>query len=108
MADAVTAGLLQIAAGALSGGVLVTLVNGLLVRRKTSAETESVSIATANALLSGMRDDIKSYRARISELDNRIDKQDRALGVYDRRVEYLTNLLIRAGIAVNDWKPPDV
>jgi hypothetical protein len=107
VADPVTAGLLQIAGGALSGGVLVALVNGLLVRRKTNAETESVSIATANALMEGMRSDIDRYRIRITEADSRVSRLEVMIGAYGRRVDYLTNLLSHNGVAVNDWKPPD-
>jgi hypothetical protein len=93
------AGFIQLLGGLLGGGVLVTVIKAWTDRSKVAADSESVSIATANALMAGMRQDIAELRTRVSH-------QDQTITAYGRRVDYLTGLLLRSGVAVEDWSPP--
>jgi hypothetical protein len=92
-------GLAQIIGGVLGGGVLVALINAWTGRRKSKADAESISIATANALMDGMRRDIADLRGRVQH-------QDQVITAYGKRVDYLTRLLLRSGVDVEDWSLP--
>jgi len=92
-------GLAQIVGGLLGGGVMVAIINAWTNRRKVSADAESTTIATANILMAGMRTDI-------ADLRQRVQKQDQVITAYGRRVDYLTGLLLRSGVHVEDWNAP--
>lgn len=103
----------QLVLGFLGGGAFLAVVNGIFARRqtrataeKTNADAESVSVATANSLLAGMRQDLTDMRTRLVDMDNRLSHAEDLVDAYRRRVEYLTDLLRRNAIQVDDWSAP--
>jgi hypothetical protein len=130
-ADAVTDILLALA----GGGLGVGLINGLLSRRKTRAEAESIEVTTATQLIRSITEEVGRLQARIAELEGRVTASERraldaerranesegrehelrgqigalstAYTITRNRVDYLTSVVVAAGLAVAPWTPPN-
>lgn len=63
----------QFAMVAVGGGTMAAIVNGLLLRRKIGAETESVTVTTATALLDQMRQEVQRLLERVREAEDAAD-----------------------------------
>lgn len=112
---------------AIGGGGLASLINGLLLRGKTSADAEStratatkIATETTLSIISDMRAEIarlakrladaeaegEEIRARAEAAEGEVRALRRSVAAYRRRVEYLTELLEVSGIHPERWTPP--
>jgi len=92
--------------GFLGGGAITALVQGVLGRRISRANADSVAVATANQLMEGMRKDIDSLRMRIVALELEVTHQHALIDAYRRRADSLGAQLRANGIPVEDWADP--
>lgn len=130
----VATSVIQIIIATIGSGALISIINALVARRKTNAETESIIASTAQSLLKDVNVELKEMRDRLDTVEGQLEESrkrariaedeaqkarlaelelrmhvgvlQRNVTAYRRRVEYLTQLLESAGIEVTVWTPP--
>jgi hypothetical protein len=113
---------------AVGGGLLASIVTGLMARGKTRAEAESIATTTTLSIIKELREEVGRLSVRLKasegeseEIRTKLDTAEaRATGAeYDvvvlgrgmrsctSRIAYLTKLLEDNGIVASVWTPPE-
>lgn len=113
---------------AVGGGLLASIVTGLMARGKTKAEAESIATSTTLSIIKDLREEITRLSTRLKaseeeceDIRKRADAAEahatrseydvvvlgRGMKSCTSRIDYLTKLLEDNGISANAWTPPE-
>lgn len=103
----------QAVVGIVSGGVLMAVVNNIFNRAKNRVEVDAIAVTTATGLLTNMSQEVSRLHTRLTRAESElqdaedyVEKVVAAVSSYRTRVDYLTNLVVAAGLPVEFWAPP--